>query len=807
MIATTQTAPEPHYGFATLTPLQDQPGAALIGLGLMTLVIAIVVLLYWRERSSLTALKMFPLLLLRLLALTAVVLYALAPEKRDAKLEVRPSRVLLLVDDSLSMALVDASDPQTADPAPRWRTVERLLTEQGLLAALRENHEVHVAAASDPRAAIAFPMLTGEEQQPSREPTTAEQTNDDRLPAVLTASTDQTRLGDALETVVAAYAGGPLAAIVLASDGQNNSGASPEMAANLAGEAGVPVHTIGTGSEKPALNSAVRDFVAPRRAYPRDETLLTALIELQAEEKATLAVSLYAKQPADSDAQESLLETRSIEVAPADGAQSVTFITQPPEAGEYQYRIEVRPLEGERDLEDNSAVVQVQVVDRLIKVLLIAGGPTRDYRFLRDQLRRDESFTVDVLLQSAPPGISQNADKVLTSLPSDPDELNEYDLFIAFDADWQVLPPSAVREIEQCVSQRGAGFVFSAGPIHTPRWLRDGAAREVLDLLPVTPAPLPLLLGAAERSHPQPEPVNLTAAGREAAFLWIKREQQPSLRFWESLPGFYSTAKTEKVKPGATIYALTGDDADESHVLFAEQFYGSGRCFYIGAPELWRLRAVDPTAMTSLYAKLLQHLSQGRLLADSAAGSLVFERDRYNVGDTLTLRATLPGAEFTSRPQGATVPVLFETPQGETRDLVLTKTDAAGAAWSASLRGEREGIYKASLLPAGEQKPLVAKTSVTVPALERAATQRNATLLKQIAEVSGGNYYATSEAVISGDANTRALADAIPSRTETVTLYGAPDEAFAYQVARWLLTIIGVSLLAEWTLRRLWSLA
>ncbi|MCA9241083.1 MAG: VWA domain-containing protein [Planctomycetales bacterium] len=805
MTATPQPAPEPHYGFSTLAPFQDQPGATLVGLVLMTLVIAVVVLLYWRERSSLTAMKMFPLLVLRLLALAGVALFALGPEKRDAKLEVRPSRVLLLVDDSLSMALADAPDASHSDPIPRWRSVQNLLAEQGLLATLQESHEVHVAAVSDPRAALVFPLRSPALSPAPPEPTAGE--DPDRLSTLLTASTSQTRLGDALETVVAANAGGPLAAIVLASDGQNNSGASPEMSANLAGEAGVPVHTLGLGSEKPMLNLAVRDLVAPRRAYPRDETSLTALIELQAEEKTTTAVALYSKQLTEGAPPESLLETRTIEISPEEGARSITFLTQPPGAGEYQYRIEVRPLAGEKDLEDNSAVVQVQVVDRLIKVLLIAGGPTRDYRFLRDQLRRDESFTVDVLLQSAPAGISQNADHALTSLPSDPEALGAYDLFVALDADWLALPRSEVRELEQCVSQRGAGFVFSAGPIHTPRWLRDGAAREVLNLLPVTPAPLPLLLGAAERSRSHPASVRLTPAGREAEFLWVKREQQPSLRFWESLPGFYSTAKRDKVNPGATIYALTGEEADDSHVLFAEQFYGSGRCFYVGAPELWRLRAVDPVAMTSLYTKLLQHLSQGRLLADSTAGSLVFERDRYNVGDTLTLRATLPGAAFTNRPQGATVPVLVETPRGETRNLALTKTEAAGTAWTASLRGEWEGVYQASLLPAGEPKPLAAKTSVFVPALERSQTQRNAALLEQIAEVSGGNYYATESAALSGDTNTRSLAEAIPSRTETVTLYGAPDDAFAYRVARWLLTVIGACLLLEWALRRVWSLA
>ena len=50
-------------------------------------------------------------------------------------------------------------------------------------------------------------------------------------------------------------------------------------------------------------------------------------------------------------------------------------------------------------------------------MLLIASGATRDYRFLRNQLRRDRHVNVDVLLQVSPPGISQDADKILGDFP------------------------------------------------------------------------------------------------------------------------------------------------------------------------------------------------------------------------------------------------------------------------------------------------------------------------------------------------------------------------------------------------------
>ena len=45
--------------------------------------------------------------------------------------------------------------------------------------------------------------------------------------------------------------------------------------------------------------------------------------------------------------------------------------------------------------------VAVEVIDRKTRVLLFASGPMRDCQFLRNQLHRDKTMVVDVLLQTA----------------------------------------------------------------------------------------------------------------------------------------------------------------------------------------------------------------------------------------------------------------------------------------------------------------------------------------------------------------------------------------------------------------------
>ena len=72
---------------------------------------------------------------------------------------------------------------------------------------------------------------------------------------------------------------------------------------------------------------------------------------------------------------------------------------------------------------------------------------------------------------------------------------------------------------------------------------------------------------------------------------------------------------------------------------FVEQFYGSGRVFYMGSGEMWRLRRLDPAYFDQFYTKLIRHVSQGRLLRGSSRGVLLPGQDRYLLGNTVEVRA------------------------------------------------------------------------------------------------------------------------------------------------------------------------
>ena len=115
--------------------------------------------------------------------------------------------------------------------------------------------------------------------------------------------------------------------------------------------------------------------------------------------------------------------------------------------------------------EDNEAQAAVDVVERKLRVLLFAGGPSREYQYLRNQFRRDAGTIVDVLLQTAKPGpgISQDANEILGEFPRTRPDLAKYDAIVAFDPDWRELDATQADLLEDWVGDQAGGLCWPPG--------------------------------------------------------------------------------------------------------------------------------------------------------------------------------------------------------------------------------------------------------------------------------------------------------------------------------------------------------
>ncbi|MCH2114769.1 MAG: VWA domain-containing protein [Pirellulales bacterium] len=767
-----------------------------------------VVALYRRERAQLSLLLAWLLPGLRLLALVGTLLFFLSPVKRVDHRRVTDSRVLLLVDTSQSMSVEDETLLK-GGKVSRSEAIVHALTRSSLVEDLRRQHDVALAVFDQQLDRIWRwqRSRTADSHEEEERKTADAHSWIEKLQPVGGA----TRIGDALEGVLLGEGGGPLAGVILFSDGGSNSGVQPLTVAEIAGKRKIPLHTVGVGSTSSRRNLRIQELSAPARVYPDDKTLVRALVQADGFAGRSVNVELRASESSTGRGGSVIMGEQELSFDSDKQVFPLQFEIEPAEIGELNLELKICAPSDDQVEADNIREVEIEVVEAQSRVMLLASGAARDYRFLRNQLHRDRYATVDVLLQSAQPGISQDADKILDAFPSTKEDLYPYDCIVAFDPDWAQLDAQQVELLESWVAEEAGGMIVIAGPIHTASWVQSPEHSTLRALYPVEFQKRLTLLDDGLYGSKTPWPIDFSRDGEECNYLWLAGTSGASRALWSEFAGVFGCYAVKGPKPGAHVLGRYSDPeagiSAERPVYLAEHFYGSGRVFYMGSGEVWRLRMLDVGYFEMLYTSLIRHVSQGRILRGSSQGRLLVQRDRYSVGDEVDVRAQLMTA---SREPVIAPQVIAHVmgPQGTSQSVPLRADEDRPGNFLGQFTTKREGSYRIELpVPNSLEDPLAKRIQVVVPDLEFDETRRDEMLLAAIASRSGGSYYANLKAIVQGNSELPPAGQLIPSRTELETVKGTPDKTFTLWLNRLLLGVICGALCLEWFLRRLVRLA
>jgi hypothetical protein len=344
------------------------------------------------------------------------------------------------------------------------------------------------------------------------------------------------------------------------------------------------------------------------------------------------------------------------------------------------------------------------------------------------------------------------------------------------------------------------------------QWIQD---RELAKLRSIYPVEFNTRLSSLDDSRygsTVPWPIEFTREGRDADFLWLGTSHEESEARWTEFAGVFGFYRVKGPKPGAIVYGRFGDPdataAAEKPVYFAEQFWGSGRVFYMGSGEMWRLRTVEERHFEEFYTKLLRHISQGRLLRGSRLGRLLLERERYTQGSTVVVRAQLSNAQL----EPLSVPdVTVEVwrPDSTMQSLKLLAETSRKGMYSGQFPALQAGGYQLELmLPGAPEEPLTKRFSVAAPQLEIDDPRRRDELAAQIAQRSGGEFFIGMDAAL-GVSASKSLVSLLEGRDQSRTTYQT-DARDPLWDENWMMTllfgIVGV-LCLEWVIRRLFRLA
>jgi hypothetical protein len=871
--------------------LPETPFGWIVLLGGFGLAMVLAVVVYIYDAKKLHPLWTTWLLFLRLAVFAALLVIAMNPQDRTSSALFTPSRVVLLVDTSTSMGFREKSGGALADPSTpvskrsRSQAVVELMKKTPLVKELTKYHEVSVytfdrTISKQPRRFFASALgssgrddkAKSQDGKPGDKPET--KTKPPEWDEVFKPQGRETRLGDMLRELMRTQKGKTLSAIVVVSDGQWNSGMNPVAAHQYALQNKVRLITVGVGPLTRPINVRVADVKGPTDVNKGDPYDIKAYVQGDGTEGREVNVSLWVRpdNPDDKNAQFKRVEDAgapdSITLGKDGVSKEIVFNVKPKEKGKFQYKVEVQPnfAVDEFDKSDNVAEHRVNVMDRNLGVLIIAGGPMRDFRFARNMLYRHKNIDVDIWLQTVDPKyiahISQDADDILTQFPeefptrpiakrddyvSKPENKNaiKYDVIIAFDPDWMSdgFPSDAYKRISDWVSADAGGLIVVAGDVNTPRLASAPELKPIRALYPVVLSNLIAL--DTETKSDKPRRIVPTEKGRGIPFLKLGLDDIESDRVWSEFEGLYRCYPTTGKKAGAVVYMEYDDPVLENvfnskPILIASQYYGIGRVVYVGNAELWRLRDLDEDYFDRFWIKAVREVGQGRLGRKSPFGTVLLRKSEYYVGETVTVEAKLINSS--NKPViAASVDMEVLDPKG---DPVAPKNNLPKLLPDESRPGyyvgdfpvQFKGTYRISVRNPGVQgRPAIPATVVVnISQKEALDPRQNAKVLTDLARDTGGKYFplATFHKLFqSVETREQAVADArtgnappaeiktaekqlasvrneiellFPNRGYRVVI---PEEPRTLWDMKWVMFLLVGLLSAEWLTRKLLKLA
>lgn len=200
---------------------------------------------------------------------------------------------------------------------------------------------------------------------------------------------DETNLSAVLERIHADFYNRNVGAVVLLSDGNYNQGINPIYVTekfNL-----TPFFTVGVGDTVPKKDQYIKavnsnDFAFLKNDFPVE-------IEVEAIKMGIRSVTISILKNGK------VLSSQNINYSdPNFSFKQVNFSLPANQIGVQRYTAQIKVVDGEYNVKNNTRDFYIEILDARSKVLLLAGAPHPDIAALRSVIEQDENLTVESVL-------------------------------------------------------------------------------------------------------------------------------------------------------------------------------------------------------------------------------------------------------------------------------------------------------------------------------------------------------------------------------------------------------------------------
>jgi uncharacterized membrane protein len=657
---------------------------------------------FHRNRKWLWALEA-----LRVLLVILAVILLNQPEWVEKSQPDQKPTLLMLIDKSRSMmtADVELSDGLVS----RLDAIQPLLSEANLRSLSDQFQVVTSTLSGDPVLDTSRDDSVGEEKVASSE-----------INGVL--STDfSTPIEDALNDIP------NLRAILLASDGDWNSGKAPSETASQLRSRNIPLFAVPIGSlerlpDIELVSAEVPTFGIVGKALRIPVTIESSL------PRVTNAKMVFETSSGHREQKDIVIK--------AMGRTIETIAWTPQSAGDFTLTISIPALEEEKFLDNNSQVASIAIRVEKLKVLVVESAPRWEYRYLRNALSRDPGVDVSCLLFH--PGLSKpgggNRDYI-QSFPETQEELGKYD--VVFLGDVGIQPGQLTLEnalsLKGLVEQQASGLVFLPGSAGRQASLVNSPLGELMPVIMDTLQPT----GWGSRT---PSRIELTELGRQSLLTRLAETLDENLAVWERLPGFHWYAPVVRAKAGTDVLAVHQDasTANGRVPLLITQTRGAGKVLYMATDGAWRWRkGVEDLYHYRFWGQVVRWMAYQRNMARGETMRLFYSPEQPRVRQTLFATANVQAA--TGEPlMNGIVTLRTESPSGQVEQYSMQSDGGDWGAYATSFTPLESGPYKLTLQCEQTQATLETSVLVRGGSIERVGQPARPEVLQEMASLSGG---------------------------------------------------------------------
>ncbi len=394
------------------------------------------------------------------------------------------------------------------------------------------------------------------------------------------------------------------------------------------------------------------------------------------------------------------------------------------------YTVAIKPTIAEPDFPVRTRQVFIEVLDEPVRVVLFDAEPYWETTFFIDALRNDPQIELTTVIALAPE--REMVRRYSPRLPGHDERLNAVDLDNLGEFDVVVLGKGVERWFDADAAQKLQRFVVEDGGVLV--LLRgDPVATKTTDSSE--------LHRVVQRLYP-------AGYGSVDGFQTSgEKDASPAPMRFEFVPEITTTRRTDGL-PGWFLSLRNTIGGTDAKPVIAVGSVGSGTTVVSLIDGMWRwaMSPNDSTRSRSLYgrlwAMLVRRLAMGGEFTPGRALSVRFGIGQHMPGEPVEIilrsRRELPAFGPSA---------VLRTPDGVEHDLAFTRPDDTKLKWRAMYTPTDEGVYELrAYVPDDEQAPVTARFAVYENRRELLETKPRREQMLRLAQATGGNVWAVTDA-------------------------------------------------------------